>query len=63
MIEIGYITGSKDEVVVAELAGVPDAQAEIDRLKTEMAGQGIYLFFMQIRMGDSVRKFAFVDPA
>ena len=63
MIEVGYITNSKDEVIVSEVVGMPDAQTEIDRLKSEMAGQDIYTFFMQIRMGDDVRKFAFVDPA
>lgn len=62
MIEIGYITGSKDEVVVSEVAGAPEAQAEVDRLKSEMAGQDVYAFFMQIRMGDEVRKYAFIDP-
>jgi hypothetical protein len=63
MIEIGYITANMEEVVVSEVVGAQDAQAEVDRLKADMAGQDIYTFFMQIRMGDEVKKYAFIDPA
>jgi hypothetical protein len=62
MIEIGYITASMEEVVVSEVVGAEDAQAEVDRLKSDMAGQDIYTFFMQIRMGGEVKKYAFIDP-
>ena len=64
MIEIGYITKDGTEVVDSSVNGAPAANAEVEALRQRESGrEDIYTFFMQIRMSDSVRKFAFVDPA